>query len=427
MKRIRSRFALSQVLLGFLLLQLPASAQAAPLVSSISPNAARPGDVLEVKGSGFEETRGVLFVSGTTMKEAEFNVLADDRLEVTFPEYYRGTGSASIIVLGKDAVTVAMSDKMKTVDANSKSYISAPFLNVVEDGIVSRDVGGIAVVGEGGVVAKSRSSPVCFVKHKGMLAEFYGSILFYEPGAIFGGELRAMRKPPKLIPVHEITISPHIEPVLIKNLEAPQPFAKKAPVLLSVNPTVARPGDIVVLKGENLSRVSNISFVDSLRGLHDAGFKAVSDDVLRVEIPTGISSRQLIVVRNPAGIAVNIGANPSRPIRNFVETRIARVDGGFSEVKYVRPGRIENSGGGSRIFVIRKGGTLTSAGGSCVFLVRNGGRLGPRIGGGCVIFRETGAIIPSAAAQNQAAKAIEDVGKINFCPRPFLFDIVQRF
>ncbi len=428
MTRIDSRPKLMIVLLGLLL--LVQAATAAPVVTSITPEEVQSGDVLEVKGSGFKGTREVLFVSGVAVKQAKFKVIADDHLEIVFPEFYRGTGSASIVVVGMDSVTVAMSNKMKTVDVNSGSRVSAPFVNVLKDGIVHHDSGAIAVIQDGGLVAKSHGSGVCFVKSNGTLAEFGGAIIFHEQGAIFGPKLQSMKTPPKLIAVHEITISPNVDPVRIKTPDLPRPFTRQPPVLAAITPAMAIPGDIVVLSGRNLGHVNKVLFVDLARGAVEAGFKPVHDDVLRVEVPQGVTRRQLIVVMNPMGIAVNITENPPPPFQTL--DRQAAHQEMFNSatfmVEYVRAGQIESSGGGSRIFVIAKGGTVTRAGGGCCFFVRNGGRLSSEFGGGCTIFHEPGAVVPTAAVKNPPAGLMNfEVVKIIYSEHPLHLDIGHRF
>lgn len=444
MQRLGSRSRLSYFFLGWLLFQLAGSLEAAPVVSSISPNAARVGEVLQVKGAGFNDTKEVLFVSGTAVKPAKFTVVTDKRLDVTFPEYYRGAGSASIIVVGAEGVTVAMSDEMKTVDAHSLRIVTAPFLHVVQDAVIN-EAKGLAVIEAGAAVAKCESSPVCFVKHKGALAEFTGDIIFYERGAIFGAKIKARRPPPKLIPLHEITVSPSIDSVLIKIVDVPRPFAKEPPVLLSVAASFGMPGDVVELKGEHLRRVSNVYFLNPSRGLQDAGFKATNDNLLRVEIPQDAFGRQMIVVRNPVGIAVSIGDKPSPRFQlhgRVAEERAQRYSSVF-KVFYVGGGKtvestggrynvvIDNGGivaqgstGGRSIVVIENGGVVTQAGGDCYFLVRNGGLLGPPRGGG-VIFYESDAKVPfQTGTQIQpAGLKINDVGTINFTRHPFIFDV----
>jgi hypothetical protein len=428
MRRAGTRSVLSWNLWGALLFPLAATVQAAPLVTSLAPNSAAAGDALEVKGTGLYETKEVLFVSGSAVKTARFKIVSDEQLEVTFPEFYRGTGSASVIVVGRDSVTVAMSDKMQTVDANLGSRLSAPFLQVIHDGSVSEERG-IAVVGNGALVAKVYSSAVCFVQRNGTLAEFHGAILFYEPGAIFGDKIKSMRAPPKMRQVSEITISPNVEPVKIQSHAAREPFAKQPPWLTSITPAEATPGDVVVMKGKHLGHVTNVYFIETVSGgTIEAGFKAVNDTTLRVEVPQGAYHRQLVVVKNPAGVAVNISENPSPPpeFLDRVEARKEQLHAALFLVEYVRAGQIKKSGGGSRIFIIDRGGTLTSAGGGCCFLVRNGGRLVPRFGGGCTVIHEREALASFAADDPRlpAGMTIMTVGTINFSKRPLNLDII---
>ena len=430
MNRIDSLPTLLCALLGIQIFMQSDTATAAPVVKSMSPGEVRSGDVLEVQGAGFKGTREVLFVSGIAVKQAKFKIIADDHLEVVFPEFYLGTGSASIIVVGMDSVTVAMSNKMKTVDVNSGSRVSAPFLNVLKDGIVHHDCAAIAVIQDGGLVAKSHGSAVCFVKTNGTLAEFGGAIIFHEPGAIYGPKLQAMKTPPKLVAVHEITISPDVDPVLIKKPEVTRPVTRQPPFLASIAPAMAMPGDIVVLSGRHLGHVTKVLFVDMARGPVEAGFKAIHDDVLRVEVPQGVTRRQLVVVMNPTGAAVNITENPPPPFQTF--DRQAAHQEMFNSasflLEYVRMGQIESSGGGSRIYVIPKGGTVAHAGGGCCFFVRNGGRLSADVGGGCTIFHEPGAIVPTAAVKNLPAGLTNlEVGRIIFSEQPLHLDVGHRF
>lgn len=425
MKPLGSRSGLLHFLVGFLLFPLARSVEAAPLVSSISPDAARPGEVLEVTGTGFKGTQDVLFVSGTAVKPAKFKVKSDERLVVTFPEYYRGAGTASIIVVGIDGVTVAMSDDMQTIDSVNRT--STPFVHVVKNGLVNDAREVIAVVDDGGGIAICNSTPVCFVKHRGMLGDFTGSIIFFEPGAMFGPKLRERRPPPKLIRVRDITISPHVDPLLIKTPEAPRPFAKEPPGLISVTPSVGIPGDVVVLKGVNLSHVSNVYFVDPNRGLEEAGFKATSDETVRVEIPQHVFGTPLIVVRNPVGIAVNIGELPAPTDERsgVLAAERERMYGPTFQVEYVGPGHVDDTGGGQRLCIVDNGGALKSGAGNCCFLVRNGGLLGQPGGGNCVVFHETYAKLPFLAGLQRPPPGLNiiDVGQMIFCPRPFILDV----
>lgn len=408
------------LVLGWLL--SASTALAGPVVTSITPDAARPGDILEVVGTGFKGTREVLFASGSSIKLAKFTVVNDEQLNVVFPEYYRGTGSASIIVLGAGGVTVAMSDQMKTVDGTSKSVRAAPFLKVVNDGTVTSG-GGIAVIEEGGVVMRSYPAPVVFVKSKGTLAEFSGAILFHESGAVIGPKIKAMKSPPKVITVHEITISPNVKTVTIKTPEAPQPFAKLPPVLTAITPAEAMPGDIVQVQGKNLGHVSEVYFFDGSVGLVAAGFKAASDNVLRVEVPQGCSRRQLVIAVNPVGCAVNITELPlpHAPSLNRPEELREMANDSTFIIEYIRPGKIENHGGGSRVFVVGDGGLMTGMGGNCCLLVKNGGRLAGNLGANCSVFHES-----NAGVSSSTSPAIRDVGKIIFSPRRINLDVVHR-
>ena len=99
MNRIDSLPTLLCAVLGIQIFMQSDTATAAPVVKSIAPGEVRSGDVLEVQGAGFKGTREVLFVSGIAVKQAKFKIIADDHLEVVFPEFYLGTGSASIIVV----------------------------------------------------------------------------------------------------------------------------------------------------------------------------------------------------------------------------------------------------------------------------------------------------------------------------------------
>src|SRR5262249_16866203 len=71
----------------------------APEIFSIDPGEGPAGTVVKVTGSGFEQTRYVLFAAGRTGQQAKFKVLSDKELEVTAPAYLREGTSATVVVV----------------------------------------------------------------------------------------------------------------------------------------------------------------------------------------------------------------------------------------------------------------------------------------------------------------------------------------
>lgn len=414
-----ARSMLLVVALGSISASIPVSG--APLVTSITPEEAEAGDQLAIKGSDLKGTRKVLFVSGSTMKNAKFKVVSDSELDVTFPEYYRGSGSATLIIIGSEGATVGMSEKFKMVDVAKGDNASQPFPNELLKGTLNSG-GGIVVVAEDGILSRSHQGAVCLVKRGGTVSEFHGHLILHEAEAKFASNARADRSPPALVKVKEITVSPRIEPVTIKTPQPPQPFARHPPELSAITSRAA-PGDIIDIRGKHLERTTQVLFYNGVSALKEAGFKAINDGALRVEVPQLTARRHVVMVVNPAGMATNICRNALSPVAiDPRQGRQAMQDQLMSmtfQVEYVGPNQVWSEGSGGRIIIIDKGGTLTQAGGACLFLVLNGGRLAYNPNGS--VLHEDDAQVPTV--RPKPGSLFKNVGAIRFSSTPLNFDI----
>src|SRR5205807_1304396 len=105
----------------------PSQKKSAPEIFSISPNEGSAGQLIKVRGAGFEQTRYVLFCAGRTGQQARFKVLSDAELEVAAPPYFRAGTSAVVVVAGPNGATVATPASVLEVDNAANGGETATF------------------------------------------------------------------------------------------------------------------------------------------------------------------------------------------------------------------------------------------------------------------------------------------------------------
>jgi len=394
-------------------------ARATPEIFGLNPTEGPAGTRIQVTGKDLGQTRNVAFAVGSTVKSAAFKVIGNDRLEVTAPEYYREGGAATVAVFTAKGVTVGMPAAGRTINGPIPGAVptepGASLLHVLPGGVVN-DAETVAVIERGGVVEDSRRPAMHFVRNGGVLLRFnnaYGLIV-REVGANFGPDVVNRQVPLTVITVPTITLSPGVGPFLYTKPPVPKSQAAATPpVIRSVSPIVAGPGDILLLRGKGFARTTNVFLSGRARILQDAGFRVISDDQLRIQIPdqNATPGPQIVIVATSEGATVTlpprgtevrmeIALNPFNPRINPVDLPYLLV--GPGEVVRFR---------GAHVYYVAGGGLVAGTGGGGVYFVKSGGEMADPGANPSALFYEPEAIVPQRLKEG-AGKNIRQVRAI---------------
>jgi hypothetical protein len=276
----------------------------------------------------------------------------------------------------------------------------------------------VALIERGGVVEHSSEPAMQLVKHGGALAAFTNpnGVVFHEPGAILGPKLvdPLQRTTRSLITVRHITANPGVGPFIYQ--AAPRPKLEDAPAvspqIRSVSPRAAGAGDVITLDGKGFARTTEVLFLDLTPAApHKAGFRVVSDQQLRVEVPDqdARTGPQLVAVVTTEGLTITIPRD--RTIR-------LAVVGAYLGAKtippgtfvWVAPGDVIPSVGHQLTFIAR-GGLVNQGGlGGGYFVQRNGGLAeGNGIAHAAFVYYEAGALIPERLKKSPNAHEVRAI------------------
>jgi hypothetical protein len=273
----------------------------------------------------------------------------------------------------------------------------------------------IAVIESGGVVDCSPTPAMQLVKRGGALMDFGNpnGIVFYEQGAILGSMLMNPRRPhtERFMRVPRITASPGVGPFIYQAAPRPDPGAIPAvpPLIRSVFPLAAAAGDVITLQGEGFSRSTHVLFLGRDRSPTQAGFRIISDQQLRVEVPDleEITGPQAVAVMTTEGLTVTIPRD--RTIRPGPTAPVSRRRMILSNlILWVGAGDEVQTGGCPLIFVSQDGMVLT---GQILFtgFIQSGGGLGDDGGRARAVYYEPGAIVPERIKKGPAGHEVRAV------------------
>lgn len=367
-----------------------------PEIYSITPNEGAAGDTIQIKGRALRETTQVIFAVGSTSKPAKFKAVSDKELEVVVPDYYLPEASATVAVITRAGATVGMPPSAVRVDGASRQTPGLrAFCHVLKEGVVQA-ANGVSLIEDGGAVMDSGQAPMHLVKSGGLLDTFNNAagLIIHEPGALFGRYFQQETKNSyewhlKRIQVPHISGSLGIDPFLFKAPEQATGAAKTAPHIRSIKPPRASYGDVITLQGQGFLETSRVFFD---RGMgHDeflpAGFKVVSDRLLRVVVPDRSQPHHhevVVMVVNPKGMSVTLP-----PRSRTMRTLNSREQGEFFLPK--ENGIWFKPGGGS-IQLVEQGQRVGNA--NLVF-AKNGAKISPFVPR--VMFYEPEADVPLTA------------------------------
>ena len=389
-----------------------------PEIFSLDPETGPAGTVITLKGKGLELTEHVVFAVGRTVKPARFKVVSDRELEIIAPEYYRPHAAATVAVFTRAGATVAMPATAQTIRDSTRAAISrdlgASFYHVLDGGIVN-DATSVSLIESGGIVEHGTRTGMHFVRRGGMLLDFENpnGIVFHEPGAIFGPEIGRSRLRLTFIKVSSVSVSPGVGPFTYERIFPPDPGDAPAapPQIRSIEPHSASAGDIIILHGHGFGRTTSVLAVEGVNRPRPAGFRVVSDDVLKVEVPDESSSLgpQLLVVLGSEGVTITVPRD--RMVRAALNNGVTPDHHPFY---WLDSGDIAGLDGGVPVFV-KKGGLLTRSGSSLVF-VEHGGRIADGAGGPPIgLYYEPGAVVPQSLKTGRNAREVPQI-VLSFLP-----------
>ncbi len=384
-------------------LVLPSVASAEPEIFSMTPESGPAGIPVQLKGRGLATTGRVVFAIDRTLRPARFKVISDEEIELLVPECYRPGAAATVAVFTKSGAAVAMPATVQTVRSSVQGANVAEagetFYHVQSGGVVS-SAESVAVIEKGGVVVHSTNAAMHFVKSGGTLLEFRnrGGIVFYEPAAQLGPGVARPNQPAAvtLVGVPEITACPGVGPFryvapLVPDLsEAPA----VPPLIRGFSPSAGGSGEIITLTGKGFARTNAVRFLGQAGGSRAAGFRVVSDRVLRVEIPERETTTgpQLLAVVTSEGVTVTVPRNQTISPAAAARYRRRRAQP-RTALMWINSGEMVNSVPGPSVF-ISPGGLVTQADHNHNYFVQHDGRLGDSRGIPSSVFFEPSAIVP---------------------------------
>jgi hypothetical protein len=307
----------------------------------------------------------------------------------------------------------------------------AGFYHVLRGGRV-RSAESVALIEHGGVVDNSRAPAMQLVKSGGELMAFNNpnGIIFHEHGAVFGPAMFGARptSAQRIFHVQKITASPGVGPFIYQGTPRPDATGIPAvpPGIEAVVPPAAGAGDVINLKGRGFARTTEVLFMNQNGQSRSAGFRVVSDQQLKLEVPDKdvITGTQLVVVVTTEGLTVTLPRAgilrpgqifPAQPGRRFSQDAILWIgegdvltDSGGSHLIFIAPGGRVDTGWPGTTFFVRRDGTLT-----------NGGTLAAARLGVAHVFYEPGAILPEGLKQAPIGQETPAIVP-SFFDRPFV-------
>ncbi len=431
---------------------VPNPARGGAEIFAITPETGPAGAEVQIKGRELKGTKHVLFAVGGTVKTARFRVLSDEELRVVTPEYYRPGAAATVAVLGPTGLAVAIPAAVQTIRSGTRGRNGdepgAGFYHVFKGGRV-QSAESVALIELGGVVNKSRTPAMQLVKKGGVLMEFSNpnGIIFHEHGAVIGPAIFNPRHSPaqRIFHVQKITASPGVGPFIYQG--TPRPDAAEIPAvppgIEAVVPPAAGAGDVINLKGRGFARTTEVLFLNQSGQSRSAGFRVVSDQHLKVEVPDKdtITGTQLVLVVTTEGLTVTL---PRGGILRPGQTPPGLFTPRFlpDAILWLEEGDVVADSGGNHLVFIARGGQVVGAPNlGATFFVQRGGALAadrstpalsfgttrvPGVGiknlaqmGLIRVFYEPGAILPEELKQAPAGRETPAIVP-SFFDQPFV-------
>jgi hypothetical protein len=385
-------------------------------VTAIEPNHASPGAKIKLVGHGFRGTKKVLFVvGGFQCKEARFHTLSDAELQVEVPEYLTADLQAAILVETASGVTVTVPrDQLIPISSPTKTFQDR-FVQVEAGGTADHGGSSVTLIDRDGMVSAGRRLTLVAkggrVDGASATRDRSANLIFAEPGATVGMKAHTfalVKQVPHVSgsPVDELFTYDAID----DELQPPDdPAQLRAPYISALKPAEGIGGDIIEIHGTGFTGTRSVEFIGGIATSRTAAaFRALSDRVLRAEVPV------LQVISSPF--------MPPEDIYVVVESARGVA---FTMPRGIRPLTVPNVRAGG-VMWLGKGGSYTGHSGPQVLLVDDGG-LAVRSGGRVCFVKDGGTLVDSSAPNptwcepnarlNAAVQGqIINVPKINACP-----------
>ncbi len=406
-------------------LVLVGPARAGPEIFALTPETGPAGTPVQIKGKGLATTRHVVFAVGRTLRTARFRVVSDEELQVVAPEYLRPAAAATVAVLTPSGLAVAVPAAVQVVRTQTPGRNGqepgAGYYHVLRGGRVG-SAESVALIEPGGVVERSHAPAMHLVRRGGALMDFTNpnGIVFYEPGAVLGSMLSDARQPrvERFYRVPRIAASPGVGPFLYQGVPRPDPAATPAvpPGIRSVVPASGAAGAVIALEGKGFARTTEVFFMDAQGTKRPAGFRVVSDQQLKLEVPDreAVTGPQLLAVVTTEGLTVTIPRKGTiRP--GLWVPNSSRATTPPDAILWVGPGEAAPLVA-PRVVFIARGGRVDQLRPGTTYFIQRGGRLvdeglplGPvrrRGGRAQAVYYEPGAILPESVQHDANAHEV---------------------
>ena len=339
--------------------------------------------------------------------------------------------------MGPTGLAVAMPAAVQTIRSGTRGTNgdepAAGFYHVFKGGRVM-SAESVALIELGGVVNKSRTPAMQLVKKGGVLMEFSNpnGIIFHEHGAFIAPAILNPRHSPaqRIFHVQKITASPGVGPFIYQGTPRPDAAGIPAvpPFIAAVVPPAAGAGDVINLKGRGFARTTEVLFLNQNGQSRSAGFRVVSDQHLKVEVPDkdAITGAQLVLVVTTEGLTVTLPRGgilrpgqqtapglPAPRLRPdailWLEEGDVVADSWLNHLVFIAPGGQVGTPNLGGTFFVNRGGALADDRRPPAVPFGIGRVAGPRIKNlsrvGLVrVFYEPGAILPEELKQAPAGR-----------------------
>jgi hypothetical protein len=371
--------------------------KAAPTILRLEPASGRVGQKIRLSGQNLDQVGAVQFAVGYVSKKADFRVVSDAELEVTVPEFYRVESSfeAAITVIGSGGVSVtcpATADVIRESVRFQKSH----FLHVLDGGSVE-DARCVTVIEPGGIVTRIYGAAWTFVRDGGVLGKAdYAGTVFYEEGARLGqtikhpGKEHWNRTVVAAVKVPRIHVAEGLGPFTYESTSSTA-VSKQDPRITSIQPHRVHPGAIVTITGQGFSGTTNAWLSGDYGTMKPAGFRVVSDEQLKLEVPHMDRCKFSVTLLTGRGATVAVSKevimHPGEPVPEPKNNPPQN----FGPLVSVRKGEVADRGGGAYLMFVEEGGKVAGASARAFFVKRGGSVTTSNV---AWYFTEEGARVP---------------------------------
>jgi hypothetical protein len=373
-------------------------------IRSIEPAAGIAGDKIAIVGNGLASTQRVVFYVGNVGKPAAFDIISGHELKVTAPQWLMAGSAAQIVVETREGVTTSFprdfvfSDDKQT--ATRYRMADQPRFVLVRGGRSYRSSDAAVVIESGGSLTSTalerhdrcRHGP--YFVHRGGVADIPARQLavYTEPGAILSGNTRSDAH---VVETRRITLSDAgVFTYAACPLPADDAFIPRLPKIDAIEPPLARPADVVTVRGEGLATTTDVELVSAPGSTLAAGFRVIDDRRLAVEIPSELLGFTDGLARTyPCQIAVSTKLGVALAT---ARGRVVTIDEPYSNnvndgVAWINRGGVFS--GTTGVLFVEPGGIVLDTGSAPFILVRGGGRLDARQWLPGKIYYEPGALV----------------------------------